>query len=123
MKPAPVVVSTAASKLPLKPSKPSWLRRVLRACLLLLVLLIGAILALPYALPWLLQQQGIDFHWQDPQWQLTGFSASQAQLTLPRADAQPQYLQIDNLRISWGMALLPNTASASDTFTGTMAYH
>lgn len=107
MKPAPVVVSTAASKLPLKPSKPSWLRRVLRVCLLLLVLLIGTILALPYALPWLLQQQGIDFHWQDPQWQLTGFSASQAQLTLPRADAQPQYLQIDNLRISWAWRSFP----------------
>ncbi|HAB91890.1 MAG TPA: hypothetical protein DCF43_06090 [Pseudomonas sp.] len=64
-------------------------------------------MALPHALPWLLQKQGIDFHWQNPQWQYDGFSASHVQLNLSSDHAQPQYLQIDNLQIEWAWQALP----------------
>ena len=107
MQPAPETVSTAARQPALKLRKFSWFKRLLHACALLLVLLVAAVLALPYALPWFLQKQGIDFHWQNPQWQLTGFSASQVQLSLPRADAQPQSLHIDNLQIDWAWQAFP----------------
>lgn len=107
MKPAPEAANTAACQPALKLRKPAWFKRLLRACLLLLALLIAAIVALPYALPWLLQQQGIDFQWQNPQWQLSGFSATQVQLGLPRTDAQVQSLQIDNLRIDWAWQTFP----------------
>ena len=107
MKPAPETVTTAARQPALKLRKPSWFKRLLRACLLLLVLLVAAVLALPYALPWLLQKQGIDFAWQNPQWQLSGFRASQVQLALPRADAQPQSLHIDNLQVDWAWQAFP----------------
>ncbi|HHX35143.1 MAG TPA: hypothetical protein GX719_07730 [Gammaproteobacteria bacterium] len=105
MKPAPV--NTTANKPSAPASKSSWLKRCLGACLVLLLLLICAVLALPHALPWLLQKQGIDFHWQNPQWRYNGFSVSQLRLTLPRADAQSQYLQLDNLHIQWAWHAFP----------------
>ncbi len=107
MKPAPEAASTAARQPALTRRKPAWFKRLLRACLLLLVLLIAAIAALPYALPWLLQKQGIDFQWQNPQWQLSGFSATQVQLSLPRTGAQAQSIHIDNLRLDWAWQAFP----------------
>lgn len=107
MKPAPVAVNTAASKSSVSTSKPSWFGRLLRVFLLLLLLLIAAAMALPHALPWLLQKQGIDFHWQNPQWQYDGFSASQVQLNLSSDHTQPQYLHIDKLQIDWAWQALP----------------
>lgn len=107
MQPAPEAIPTTANKPALTTRKAAGLKQTLRVCLLLLVLLFAAILALPYALPWLLQQQGIDFHWHNPQWQLTGFTASQVQLSLPRADAQPQSVHIDKLRIDWAWQAFP----------------
>lgn len=80
---------------------------MLRISLVLGVLLIAAVLALPYALPWLLQQQGIDAQWKDPQWHLDGFSVSQLQLTLPGDDQHARRLQFDNLRINWAWKTLP----------------
>ncbi len=101
MKPAPTAGPAKARKPPgLKP-KPHWLGRLLRVSLLLLLLLIGTALALPFALPWLLQQQGIDFDWQNPRWHYDGFSVSSLQLNRPRADGQSQSLQVDNLHIDW----------------------
>lgn len=79
----------------------------MRVFLLLLLLLIAAALAVTYALPWMLQKQGIDFHWQDPQWQLNGFTATQLQLTLPSDNAEPQHLQLDNLQIKWAWHSFP----------------
>lgn len=107
MKPAPVAVNTAASKSSVSTSKPSWLGRLLRVFLLLLLLLIAAAMALPYALPWLLQKQGIDFHWQNPQWQYHGFSASHIRLNLSSDPAQRHYLHIDKLRVDWAWQALP----------------
>mgnify|MGYP000949920708 FL=1 len=107
MKPAPVAVNTAASKSSVSTSKPSWFGRLLRVCLLLLLLVIAAAMALPHALPWLLQKQGSDFHWQNPQWQYDGFSASHVQLNLSSDHAQLQYLHIDNLQIDWAWQALP----------------
>lgn len=66
MKPAPAAVNTAVNKPPKQAPTASWLGRLLRVGILLVLLLIAAILALPHALPWLLQQQGIDFDWQRP---------------------------------------------------------
>ena len=85
-------MNKADSTPPAKASRSLWPRRLLRVCLLLLLLLIAAVLALPHALPWLLQKQGIDFHWQNPQWQLDGFTATQVQLTLPSDNAEPQQI-------------------------------
>ena len=107
MKPAPGAVNTAASKPPSKKSKALWLGRCLRISLFFLLLLMGAILALPYALPWILQQQGIDFHWQNPQWQRDGFSVSTLQLSIPSTDAQPKQLQLDNIRLTWAWHAFP----------------
>lgn len=107
MKPAPVAVSTAVNKPPTTTPKPSWLGRVLRIGLLILLLLIAAVLALPHALPWLLQQQGIDFDWHNPEWQRNGFSVSQLQLTLPSDDGPPYQLQVDNLRLNWAWQTFP----------------
>ena len=91
----------------LKPKGLKWLKRLLSACLLLLLLLISAAIALPYALPWLLQQQGIDFEWHNPQWQRSGFSASKLQLNIPSADAQLKQLQLDNVRLNWAWQAFP----------------
>lgn len=82
-------------------------RFLLGTSLVLLLLLITALLALPYALPWLLQKQGIDFHWQNPQWHYNGFSASQVKLNLANTDAEPQQLQLDNLTISFAWHAFP----------------
>lgn len=107
MKPAPVAVSTAASKSSTQTPKPSWFGRLLRVCLLLLLLLIAAIITLPHTLPWLLQQQGIDFDWHDPEWQPNGFSVGKLHFSLPREDAQPQSVQVENLRINWAWHAFP----------------
>lgn len=107
MKPAPVAVNTTANKPQIKTSKPSWFGRLLRVCLLLLLLLVAAGLALPHALPWLLQKQGIDFHWHNPQWQLNGFSATSLQLSLPSEDGTPYQLALDNLRLDWAWQTFP----------------
>ncbi|MBV6271791.1 YdbH domain-containing protein [Alcaligenaceae bacterium CGII-47] len=72
---------------------------MLRICVLLGLLLIAAVLALTYSLPWLLQQQGFDFQWQDPQWHHNGFSVSHLQLTLPGDEAHLKQLSVENLRI------------------------
>lgn len=80
-------------------SKP--VRFLLSASLLLVLLLITVFLTLPYTLPWLLQKQGIDFHWQNPQWQHNGFSVSQVNLNIANTDAEPQQLQLDNLSIKF----------------------
>ena len=106
MKPVPVAVSTTASKPPCNASKPSWLGRALRVLLLLSLLLIATILALPSALPWLLKQQGIDFHWENPEWRYDGFSAAQLQVNLPSDTAEP-YLKLENLRIDWAWHRFP----------------
>lgn len=100
LKPAPVVTSTAVNKPPITTSRTSWLRRLLRICLVLGLSLIALVLALTHALPWLLQQQGVDFQWRDPQWHHNGFSVSQLQLTLPGDDAHPKQLNLENLRIN-----------------------
>lgn len=86
-------------------SKPA--RLFLRTSLILLLLLIAAVFTLPYALPWLLQKQGIDFHWQNPQWHYNGFSASQVNLSLTNTDAEPQQLQLDNLSIKFAWHSFP----------------
>ncbi len=48
-------------------AKPSWLKRVVRvglvSGLVLALLIIASAVALPYAAPWFIQQQGIDFHY------------------------------------------------------------
>lgn len=95
------------SKPPAKTLKPTWFGRLLRACILLLLLLTAATLTLPFTLPWLLQQQGIDFQWQNPQWRHNSFSASSLQLSLPRDNAQPLYLQLDKLHIDWAWQSFP----------------
>src|SRR5690554_1401471 len=87
--------------------KRSWLKRIAYACLIALALLITAALTLPYTLPWLLQKQGIDFYWENPEWQLTGFTSSQVQLKVPRADAQLQSIQLDSVRIDWAWQAFP----------------
>ncbi len=107
MKRAPVAVNTTANKQHIKTSKPSWFGRLLRVFFLLLLLLIAAGLALPHALPWLLQKQGIDFHWQNPQWQYSGFTASKLQLNLPSDDGASYQLALDNLRLDWAWQALP----------------
>ncbi|QEY58201.1 hypothetical protein FXF61_02950 [Pseudomonas sp. C27(2019)] len=107
MKPMPTTVSKEPDCAPLNPPKASCFRRLVRGGVLLIVLLIGAVLALPYVLPWLLQQQGIDFNWHNPQWQLNGFSAERVQLTLPNPDAAAQQLQLDDVRITWAVQSLP----------------
>ncbi|NYT78365.1 YdbH domain-containing protein [Alcaligenaceae bacterium] len=70
------------------------------------LLLIAAGLSLPYALPWLIRQQGIEFQWQNPQWHLEGFSASQLQLTLSGDDEPLKQLQFENLSINWAWKAL-----------------
>jgi len=75
--------------------------------LVLALLLVVTVLTLPFAVPWLLQQQGIDFHWQNPQWHHNGFSVSQLQLTLPGDDTHPKQLQLENLRIEWALQAFP----------------
>lgn len=92
---------------PSKPKRFKWLRRLLSLCLLLFLLLINAAIALPYALPWLLQQQGIDFEWQNPQWQRSGFSVSALQLNIPSADTPLKQLQLDNVRLNWAWQAFP----------------
>lgn len=107
MKPAPVAVNTAANKPQINTPKSSWFRRVLVATLVLLLLLIAAVLTLPYALPWLLQQQGIDFDWHNPQWHSDGFSASQLQLTVPGNVDQAKHLQLSHVRLTWAWHKFP----------------
>lgn len=107
MKPAPAAVNTAVNKPPKQAPTASWLGRLLRVGILLVLLLIAAILALPHALPWLLQQQGIDFDWQRPEWQRHGFSVSQLQLTLPSTDGPPYQLQIEQLQLGWAWQRFP----------------
>lgn len=92
---------------PSKPKRFKWLKRLLSTCLLLLLLLISAAIALPYALPWLLQQQGIDFEWHNPQWQRSGFSASKLQLNIPSTDTQLKQLKLDNVRLNWAWQAFP----------------
>lgn len=107
MKPTAKATATITNEsVRLKRNK-SWLKRIAYACLAVLVLLITAALTLPYTLPWALQKQGIDFHWQNPQWQLTGFTASHVQLNVPRADAQLQSVQLEELRIDWAWHAFP----------------
>ena len=107
MKPTPVAVQTTTNQHPVKARKRVWLVRFLSIGLALLLLLIGAIAALPHALPWLLQQQGIDFEWQNPEWQRNGFSVSKLQLSISSTDAQPKQLQLDNVQLSWAWQALP----------------
>ena len=107
MKPTPVAVQTTTNKHPVKTRKSVWLVRFLSISLALLLLLIGAIAALPHALPWLLQQQGIDFEWQNPEWQRNGFSVSKLQLTISSTDAQPKQLQLDNVHLNWAWQVFP----------------
>ena len=92
---------------PYRPKEFKWLKRILSTCLLLFTLLISIVITLPYALPWLLQQQGIDFEWHNPQWQRSGFSASKLQLNIPSADAQLKQLQLDNVHLNWAWQAFP----------------
>lgn len=101
LKPAPVATSAAVNKPSVTTSRPSLPGRLLRICLVLGLLLIAAVLALTHALPWLLQQQGIDFQWRNPQWHHNGFSVSQLQLTVPGDDAHPKQVNLENLRINF----------------------
>ena len=133
MKPAPVAVNTAVNKPTQNTSKASWLGRILRIIFLFLLLLIAAFITLPHWLPWLLQQQGIDFQWQNPEWHYDGFSAAQLQVRLPSETTSPQQLQLDNLRVDWAWQALPirrlqasrlqvqwpiNTSDSTDTPAG-----
>src|SRR5690554_2298757 len=92
-------------------SKSSWPRRLLRIGLwlglLLGVLLIAVMLMLPYAVPWLAQQQGINLHWEDPQWRHDGLSVAQLQITLPSDDLQAKRVHVENLRVHWAWAASP----------------
>lgn len=107
MKPSAKTTSTTVSEPAVLSRHKPWWKLIVYACLVVLILLTTAALTLPYTLPWLLQKQGIDFHWQNPQWQLTGFTASQIQLNVPRADAQLQSVQFDTLRIDWAWQAFP----------------
>lgn len=107
MQPATETTPGAASQPPSTTRKSKWLGRIVRVFLLLLALLLTAVATLPYTLPWLLQKQGIELHWQQPQWQLSGFTAAQLQLKLPGVDAQQQFIRIDNLRIDWAWQAFP----------------
>lgn len=107
MKPAATANNTSTHKQQPTASKPFRLGSIVRMALLLFLLLIGAVLTLPHALPWLLQQQGIDFDWHNPQWHHDGFSVSNLELTLANADAQPQQIRMDNLRVYWAWQAFP----------------
>lgn len=82
-------------------------RFLLRACLLLVLLLITAVFTLPYTLPWLLQKQGIDLHWQNPQWHYNGFSAAQININLDHSATETQQLQLDNFSITFAWHSFP----------------
>ena len=101
MQPATAAVNTTASQPPVKTPKASWLRRLLRIGLILLLLLMAVVLTLPHTLPWLLQQQGIDFHWENFQWQRDGFSIEQIQFRQPSNGATLQQLQLHHVTIEW----------------------
>lgn len=87
--------------------KPLWSSRLARSFLLLLLVLSAVVLSLPYALPWLLQKQGIEFHWKNPQWHYNGFSVAQLHLSLPADDAEPHQLKMENVRIQWAWHAFP----------------
>lgn len=91
--------------------KSSRLKRVVRvglvSGLVLGLLLISCVVVLPYALPWLIQQQGIGFYLEKPQWHLNGLSVSQLRVTLPGDDASPKQVQLENLRINWAWHRFP----------------
>ena len=107
MQPAAVAVNTTANKPPIKAPKASWLRRLLWVGLTLLMLLTAMLLALPHALPWLLQQQGIDFQWENFQWQRDGFSIEHIQFRLPSNGATFQQLQLRHVTIEWAWQTFP----------------
>lgn len=102
-----MAVNTTAHKPSNNAPKPSWFGRLLRVALLLLLVLTGAALALPHALPWLLQKQGIDFHWQNPQWRYDGFNVAQLELRLPSDEGAPYQLKIDDLSLNWAWQAFP----------------
>ena len=107
MKPAPVAVNTTANKPSTPTPKGFRLGRALAIVATLCGLLLIAVLAAPYLLPWFLQQQGIDFDWEKPRWQLGGFHASNIQLTLSNSDAELKQLTIDHLHIQWSIKTQP----------------
>lgn len=110
-KPVPVASSTTSIQASTTTPKKSWPKRFFRIGLVLVLVLgmlvLGIVLALPRALPWFIQQQGIAFHWENPEWKHNGFSVSQVQLTLPGDDAHPKQLLVENLRINWAWHTFP----------------
>lgn len=107
MKPAPVAVNTTVNKPSTPTPKGFRLGRALAIVATLCGLLLIAVLAAPYLLPWFLQQQGIDFDWEKPRWQLGGFHASNIQLTLTNSDAELKQLTIDHLHMQWSIKTQP----------------
>lgn len=111
MKPESAAANTVNNQPSTTTPNASWVKRTLRISLILglvmALLLTGVVLTLPHALPWLLQRQGINFQWQNPQWHLNGLSVSQLQLTLPDGNRHPKQVQLENLRINWAWRAFP----------------
>src|SRR5690554_5973540 len=73
-----------------------WVKWLLGGVLAFVLIICLAIFTLPYSLPYLLAKQDIQLHFEQPRWQLNGFSAARTV-----AYYQEQHIEIEQLQLSW----------------------
>lgn len=73
-----------------------WAKWLLGGVLAFVLIICLAIFTLPYSLPYLLAKQDIQLHFEQPRWQLNGFSAARTV-----AYYQEQHIEIEQLQLSW----------------------